>query len=416
MSINTPQGFEGPEEFTGVMDITDDERAVIENTSFEDLLDQLTSVDNVATAVELGDIPSTELEPAMESLLNAAEALRDSGAISRQDIAALQAMSASMEGFEHTFDRLPLKSYTELPSKVNFTASMENIFGDALRKLVELIKKAIAFLKKAARNTFNFITFQKKQTVRVTSAIDKAKGSFHFKAEFNSKGFKDTPAPAPAQTPSGDDVISEWMEWLLGPDGNNYAFMGKMESLMDNVMLGSPNGSVCSKTTALLELFQGVLSEGERLPGRWGNDGGYVTSVTGEYTSGPVAVAKVSINLAKDVNRSIAKMHAKKKRIDGDVMAWLNGALNRINNRDVEAMLDRLAKGRANCAKATDRENATVDQAQRVGNTARLNQSLEAVSVLKEFDAYAMELSTVLGSVEAALVQVLQMVSKLKTQ
>ncbi|MNI38963.1 hypothetical protein D3C73_931270 [compost metagenome] len=109
-------------------------------------------------------------------------------------------------------------------------------------------------------------------------------------------------------------------------------------------------------------------------------------------------------------------MHAKKKRIDGDVMAWLNGALNRINNRDVEAMLDRLAKGRANCAKATDRENATVDQAQRVGNTARLNQSLEAVSVLKEFDAYAMELSTVLGSVEAALVQVLQMVSKLKTQ
>lgn len=95
----------------------------------------------------LSDEDVTILTPALESLRNVYHSVRDSGTISRSDASVLMKMSASLEGFQDPFATLPLASYTELPSKVNYNPSMENLLTAILRKIWEAIKAVAAKIK-----------------------------------------------------------------------------------------------------------------------------------------------------------------------------------------------------------------------------------------------------------------------------
>ncbi len=123
----------------------EDEQIV--TTSLEELLDSITAV------IELpeDEIPVTSLEPAMESLINVLHDIRDAGGISRSDAQALQQMTASMEGFQDIYAKAPINSFTELPSKVNYDASMEGFLGGIGRKIIEIIKAIVQWIKDRAK-------------------------------------------------------------------------------------------------------------------------------------------------------------------------------------------------------------------------------------------------------------------------
>jgi len=159
-----------PEE--AVNELTPEMIEQIENTSLEDLLEDLTGLETIADKVELGELPEDELTPAMESLRGMIEDLRHSGSICRTDAHAIQSMTASMEGFEDTFATMPLASFTQMPSKVNYTASMENLLSAVARKIIEAIKKVIRFLREKGRALLSALRGGAKTTAQVKAACD----------------------------------------------------------------------------------------------------------------------------------------------------------------------------------------------------------------------------------------------------
>lgn len=116
----------------------------INNMSLEQLFDEY---DKLVVDENLSDEDVTIMTPALESLRNVYHSVRDSGHISRADAQVLIKMSASMEGFIDPFQTMPVASFTELPSKVNYSASMEGMLGSFLRKIYEAIKALLARIK-----------------------------------------------------------------------------------------------------------------------------------------------------------------------------------------------------------------------------------------------------------------------------
>lgn len=148
--------------------ITDEEALAIEKTSLEDLLEDLTGF----TPEEMQAFEETtpDVVPALESLISVVSDIRETGSISRSDAAALAQISTSLEGFQDAFELLPMGSYTELPSKVNFQPTMESMLHRIISAIVEKIKQLIDWLKK---NATALMTFLRQRTV-VNKKIDTA--------------------------------------------------------------------------------------------------------------------------------------------------------------------------------------------------------------------------------------------------
>ncbi|MNI39995.1 hypothetical protein D3C73_941940 [compost metagenome] len=142
--------------------------------SLEDLLESLATP---FEAVQNEEAPLDTLEPAMESLISVTKGILGAGSISKSDAASLQSMTASLEGFQDTFSNLPLSSYTELPSKVNYNASMESVIGAAVRKIIEMIKALIKWAKEKGRAFMDLLRNDRvkvKQTEEAAKKVDKA--------------------------------------------------------------------------------------------------------------------------------------------------------------------------------------------------------------------------------------------------
>jgi len=150
--INDSGAIVDPAELAAALDMTPEqieaEDAQIMSASLEDLLDAIST--QVETA-EQEELPLDHLEPAMESILNVVSDIQASGAISRSDAQTLRQMTASLESFEGTFDKLPINSFTEMPSKVNFEPAMESMLGNLGRKLIEIIKAIVKWIKDKAK-------------------------------------------------------------------------------------------------------------------------------------------------------------------------------------------------------------------------------------------------------------------------
>lgn len=161
---------------------------VIANASMEELLQDLSGI---CDDVEAGVIPVHDIEPALESLISVIGVIRDSGSISRADAQVLMQMSASMEGFQDTFVTMPLRSFTETPSMVNFEPSMENLMNRTLKAIVDAIRKAIAWVREKARefiNSFRTNLPKAKKVDQLTSQVGKKADIRKFEPEkFDSK-------------------------------------------------------------------------------------------------------------------------------------------------------------------------------------------------------------------------------------
>jgi hypothetical protein len=131
-------------ELAATLELTPEVTEEITGLSLEQLFDE---VEKLAVVENLSDEDVTILEPALESLRNIYHSVRDSGHISRADAQVLTSMTTSMEGFPQVFETMPLASFTELPSKVNYSPAMEGLLGSILRKIWEAIKAFAAKIK-----------------------------------------------------------------------------------------------------------------------------------------------------------------------------------------------------------------------------------------------------------------------------
>jgi hypothetical protein len=138
-------------------------------TSLEDLLEAINQTEEMVAGE---DVDIDVLTPAMESILNIANEIQGAGAISRADAITLRQMTTSLEGFQDLFATMPMNSFTEMPSKVNFDASMEGIFGDIGRKIVEFVKAIVKWLRERAKA---FIGFFRSNRVKVKQTEEAAK-------------------------------------------------------------------------------------------------------------------------------------------------------------------------------------------------------------------------------------------------
>ncbi len=160
-----------PEEV--VNELTPEMIEQIENTSLEDLLEDLTGIEDTTDKVESGELPEDALAPAMESLRGMLGELRESGAISRVDAQTIQSMTTSMEGFEDTFALMPLSSFTLMPSKVNYDASMENLLSSIGRRIIDAIKKAIEWIRSKVKALMGLFKNKPVETKKVQVAVKK---------------------------------------------------------------------------------------------------------------------------------------------------------------------------------------------------------------------------------------------------
>lgn len=131
--------------------LTEEELAQIDGTSLEELFENLDAVEQTVERVEEGELPEDTLTPALESLIGIVSDLQEVGSISRADAQSIMAMSASMEGFDTAFTNMPLISFTELPSKVNYKPAMEGLISNVVRAIIDAIKKVIQFLREKGR-------------------------------------------------------------------------------------------------------------------------------------------------------------------------------------------------------------------------------------------------------------------------
>lgn len=165
-----------PEEV--VNELTPEMIEQIENTSLEDLLEDLTGIEDTVTNVESGDLPETEIAPALESLRGMIQDLRHSGSISRAEAQSILSMTTSLEGFDTTFSNMPLASFTELPSKVNFQPAMEGLVGNVVKAVIEAIKRVIAWLREKGKALLSAIRGRAADIPKAEAASKKAAGEF----------------------------------------------------------------------------------------------------------------------------------------------------------------------------------------------------------------------------------------------
>lgn len=125
--------------------LSEEQLSEINALSTEALFDDLSTFTAEADVEQPEELTATQI--ALESLQSTLMAIGERGVICRSDTQTLIQMTTSMEGFEDAFELMPLGSFTELPSKVNYQASMENLLSRIAQKIIETIKRMIAWFK-----------------------------------------------------------------------------------------------------------------------------------------------------------------------------------------------------------------------------------------------------------------------------
>lgn len=177
------------------------EDEAIAATSLEDLLE---AVDQTEEMIVGEEVDPDILSPAMESIIGIANEIQRAGAISRADAITLRQMTASLEGFQDTFLALPVNSFTEMPSKVNFDSSMESVLGNVGRKIIEAIKKIIKWIREKARAIWQVISGNRAKAKKLEVAAAKVTAELKKVEE---------PKPAPVYQP--DLYINENLQRLF---------------------------------------------------------------------------------------------------------------------------------------------------------------------------------------------------------
>jgi hypothetical protein len=143
----------------------------LDSLSMEELGDVITSCINGLSDDELATDENPAILPALESLMAVVNDIQSAGVIARSDAQALMNMTSSLESFENIFANMPLTSYTELPSKVNYGASMESVVSRVIASIIEAIKRAIARIREMVAKLGDMFNKQAVVDAKVETAL-----------------------------------------------------------------------------------------------------------------------------------------------------------------------------------------------------------------------------------------------------
>lgn len=119
---------------------------------------------------------SVSLSSTLEQLNSMRHELTASGQISRADAAMLKNLTASAESIGAVFTRLPISSFTELPSKVNYTATCEGLGKSIVDTVIAFIKGVFKYIIAIGKWFINFMTSRRRkdqQNDQADKAIEK---------------------------------------------------------------------------------------------------------------------------------------------------------------------------------------------------------------------------------------------------
>jgi len=153
--------------------LTEEEIQHIESMSLEDLLEDLTGIENTLNAPGAEDLTVDDLSPTFESLMSLVDEIRQVGGISRSDAQTLMFMTSSMESHADCFDGLPMNSFTELPSRVNYDVSMENIVVRGAKAIADVIRKIIKWVREHVKAFFSWAAQLFSKNKKINAAAKK---------------------------------------------------------------------------------------------------------------------------------------------------------------------------------------------------------------------------------------------------
>ena len=151
------------------------------------------------------------LSSSLENLANMRRELQMSGSISRSEAATLKQLTTSCESIVKFFDRMPIGSYTEMSSKVNYSATMEGLLGSIVDALINLIKTVAKFVVNIAKWVFAVFTARKMKDRKFDTADKMVKTAYtkSEKTEANTDGI----AAAHAQSKFLASANTKWNEF-----------------------------------------------------------------------------------------------------------------------------------------------------------------------------------------------------------
>lgn len=121
---------------------------------------------------EIEDL-QVSLSSSLEQLTSVRDELVASGYINRSEAVMLKNLTASAESIGSFFDRLPISSFTELDSKVNYNVTCEGLGRTIVDKIIALIKTIIKYIVSIAKWFISFLTGRRRKDIQNDQA-DKA--------------------------------------------------------------------------------------------------------------------------------------------------------------------------------------------------------------------------------------------------
>lgn len=175
MTTTTDTGTDvTPEDIAALESLLSQSQIALEdlNAYFGEVDEYLLTEEEEAAQAE-AEAMQVSLSSSLEQLTSFYRELKQGGHVGRSDAAMLKGVSISTESMQGFFNRYPLNSFTETPSKVNYQATCEGLGSAIVDTLIRLIKRVWELVKTFASAIFRLLTGRKAQDVKA-DALDKA--------------------------------------------------------------------------------------------------------------------------------------------------------------------------------------------------------------------------------------------------
>lgn len=174
MTTTTDIGTDvSPEELAALESLLSQSQIALEdlNAYFGEVDECLLTEEEEAAQAE-AEALQVSLSSSLEQLTSFYRELHHGGHVGRSDAAMLKGVSISTESMQSFFNRHPLNSFTETPSKVNYQATCEGLGSAIVDTLIRLIKRVWEMVKTFATALFRLLTGRKAQDAKA-DALDK---------------------------------------------------------------------------------------------------------------------------------------------------------------------------------------------------------------------------------------------------
>jgi multidrug efflux pump subunit AcrA (membrane-fusion protein) len=113
------------------------------------------------------------LSSSLEQLNSVRQELLDAGHINRSEAAMLKNLTASAESISGFFQRMPVSSFTEMDSKVNYSATCESLGKSIVDTVINIIKTIFKYIVAIGKWFISFLTGRRRKD-QLNDQADKA--------------------------------------------------------------------------------------------------------------------------------------------------------------------------------------------------------------------------------------------------